>query len=106
MTETYAQVMKHLMLNVPSLTENRDAIQNTKDTYLNVIWASQVVLAVKNPSANAGDTMQVPSLGREDPLKEGMATHSSILAYEIPWTERGAWQATVRSVAKSRTLLK
>ena len=30
---------------------------------------------------------QVRSLGREDPLVEGMATHSSILAWEIPWTE-------------------
>ena len=29
----------------------------------------------------------VPSLGREDPLEEGMATHSSILAWRIPWTE-------------------
>ena len=31
--------------------------------------------------------MQVPSLGREDPLEEEMATHSSLLAWEIPWTE-------------------
>ena len=31
--------------------------------------------------------MQVPSLGQEDPLEEGMATHSSILAWKIPWTE-------------------
>ena len=31
--------------------------------------------------------MQVRSLGQEDPLKEGVATHSSILAREIPWTE-------------------
>ena len=31
--------------------------------------------------------MQVRSLGREDPLEEGIATHSSILAWEIPWTE-------------------
>ena len=30
---------------------------------------------------------QVPSLGREDPLELGMATHSSILAWRIPWTE-------------------
>ena len=30
---------------------------------------------------------QVLSLGREDPLEEGMATHSSILAWRIPWTE-------------------
>ena len=31
--------------------------------------------------------MQVPSLGGEDPLEEGMATHSNILAWRIPWTE-------------------
>ena len=31
--------------------------------------------------------MQVGSLGQEDPLEEGMATHSSILAWESPWTE-------------------
>ena len=31
--------------------------------------------------------MQVRSLGREDPLEEGMATHSKILAWRIPWTE-------------------
>ena len=31
--------------------------------------------------------MQVESLGCEDPLEEGMATHSSILAWRIPWTE-------------------
>ena len=32
--------------------------------------------------------MEVQSLGGEDPLEEGTATHSSILAWEIPWTER------------------
>ena len=32
--------------------------------------------------------MQVRSLGREDPLEKGMATHSSILAWRIPWTEK------------------
>ena len=31
--------------------------------------------------------MRIQSLGQEDPLEEGMATHSSILAYRIPWTE-------------------
>ena len=31
--------------------------------------------------------MRIQSLGQEDPLKEGMATHSSILAWRIPWTE-------------------
>ena len=43
---------------------------------------------VKNPPANAGiQEMQGRSLGWEDPLKEGMETHSSTLAWEIPWTE-------------------
>ena len=50
-------------------------------------WASQVVLVVKNKSANAGDVeMRVPSLVLEDPLEEGMATHSSVLAWRIPGT--------------------
>ena len=44
---------------------------------------------------------QVPSLGGEDPLEEGMATPSRILAWRIAM-ERGAWQATVPEVAKSR----
>ena len=43
------------------------------------------------------------SLRWEDPLEEGMVTHSSILAWRIPM-DRGAWQATVHRVAKSRTL--
>ena len=52
------------------------------------IWASQVVLVVKNPSANAGDIRDTGSvLDQKDPLEEGMATHYSILAWRIPWTE-------------------
>ena len=46
----------------------------------------------------------VRSLGWEDPLEEGMATHSSILAWRIPM-DGGAWQAAVHGVAKSRTRL-
>ena len=47
-----------------------------------------MALVVKNPPANAGDIETwVQSLGGEDPLKEGMATHSSILAWRIPRTE-------------------
>ena len=44
---------------------------------------SQVALVVKNLPANAG----VRSLGWQDPVEAGMATHSSILAWRIPWTE-------------------
>ena len=48
--------------------------------------------------------MWVQSLGREDPLEEGMVTHSSILAWRIPWTEEpGGLQSTG---LQSRTRLK
>ena len=43
---------------------------------------------VKNlPPVQETQEMQVPSLGQEDSLEEGMATHSSILGWRIPWTE-------------------
>ena len=65
--------------------------------------AFQVVLVVKNLSANVGD---VQSLGREDPLEESMATHSSILAWRISWHEE-FWQRSlagcVHNVANSWT---
>ena len=43
--------------------------------------------------------MQVPSLGREDPLEEEMATHSRILAWRIPWTEK---PGGLQSIGKQR----
>ena len=46
----------------------------------------------------------IQSLGHEDPLEEGMATHSSILAWRIP-VDRGAWRAAVDMVTKSQTRL-
>ena len=47
---------------------------------------------------------QIQSLGQEDPLEEGIATHSCILAWRIPWTEMEIHlQATVHGVAKSQT---
>ena len=63
-------------------------------------WASLVAQMVKNLSAMWETWGQ--SLGREDPIEEGMATHSSILAWRIPM-DRGAWRATVQKVAKSQT---
>ena len=64
--------------------------------------ASQVAPVVKNPPANAGDIRdRVRSLGWEDPL-EGMATHSSILAWRTPM-DRRAWGATVHRVAELDT---
>ena len=47
----------------------------------------------------------VPSLGQEDLLGKEMATHSSILALEIPWTREPGGLHTVRGVAESQTRL-
>ena len=59
--------------------------------------------AIKNPPAM--QETWVRSLGQEDPLEEGMATRSSILAWRIPM-DRGVWGAIVRGVAKSQTQLR
>ena len=66
-------------------------------------WASLVAQTVKNLSAMQ-ETL-VGSLGREDPLEKGMATHSSICAWRIP-RDRGAWRATVHGDSKSQTQLR
>ena len=65
-----------------------------------VSWASLVAQAVK--SSLAVQETRVRLLGWEDPLEQGMATHSSVLAWRIPWTEEPGG-ATVYGVAKSQT---
>ena len=53
---------------------------------------------VKKLPANVGDEeTQVQSLSWKDPLKEGMATHSSILVWRIPWTEEHGWLQSIGS---------
>ena len=55
-------------------------------------WVSLVTQTVKNLPAM--QETQVQSLGPQDPLEKEMATHSNILAWEIPWTEElGGLQA-------------
>ena len=51
--------------------------------------------------------MGVPSLDRKDPLEEGMAAHSSILAWRIPWTEEsgGLWSMGSQRVGPDRSNL-
>ena len=61
--------------------------------------SSLVAQTVKNLPAM--QETQDRSLGREDPLEKGMAIHSSILAWRIPWTE--TWQAAVHGVTESNT---
>ena len=63
--------------------------------------SSQVVLVVKNPAANAGvlkDVSSIPGSGRSP--GEGMAAHSSILAWRIAWTEEpgGLWSMGLQRV--------
>ena len=69
---------------------------------MNTNIASLVAQMAKNPPA-VWKTW-VRSLGCEDPLEEGMATHSHILAWRIP-TDREAWRAIVHGVAKGWTRL-
>ena len=63
-------------------------------------WASPVAQMVKNPPSMR--ETWVRSLVWEDPLEQGMAIHSSIIAWRIPM-DRGAWRATVHKVAKNQT---
>ena len=49
----------------------------------------------KESACNAGDLGSIPEL--EDPLEKGMATHSSILAWRIPWTEKPGGLQSIRS---------
>ena len=78
---------------------------NIADFYFSVLdttntpWASLVTQTVKNLPAIQETWVQ--SLGQEDPLERRMATHSSILAWRIPWT-REAWQARVHGIARSQ----
>ena len=73
-------VRKPMIPDFPLSAWNKCTLQEAR--------ASQVTLVVKNIPANGGDIRDeglIPGLG--NPLEEGMAMHSSILAWRIPWTE-------------------
>ena len=80
------------------ILENAGTSENMKSSY----YLTKVAQKVKNPPA-MWETWVQP-LGWEDPLEEGLATHSSILAWRIPM-DRGAWQAIVHGVTNSQTRL-
>ena len=54
----------------------------------------------KESACNAGDQGLTP--GQEEPLEKGMATHSSILAWRIPWTEKPGGLESVGSQSRTR----
>ena len=71
--------MKSICLNT------QEKVMFSKLSLHGVKWASLAAQTVKNLSAV--QETQVPSLSQEDPLEKGMATHSSVPAWRLPWTE-------------------
>ena len=62
------------------------------------LWASSMAYWVKNlPAMLVTQDTQVQSLGWEDPVEKEMATHSSFLVWEIPWTEESGGLQSIRS---------
>ena len=60
-------------------------------------WTYTQLEIRKTPAMQELKEMQVQSLGQEDPLEEEMATHSSTLAWKIPWTEKHGKLPSMRS---------
>ena len=82
---------------------NNDLMNNNISlcTNCDIVWASLVIQMVKNLPAIQETWIQ--SLGGEDLLEEGMATHSIQYSCLEDAMDRGAWQATVHGVTKSWT---
>ena len=83
----YTENPKNTTRKLLELNEPGKVVRYKINTLLHFNGASQVALVVKNLPANAGDVKR-SSLGQEDPLEEGMATHSTTLAWRISWTEK------------------
>ena len=81
--------------------DREDLLEKGQATHFS-IWGFPGGSDGKESACSAGDLGSITGLGRSP--GEYMATHSSILAWRIPM-DRGAWRATVRRVAKSRTQL-
>ena len=86
-----ASLIAQLVKNPPAKQETlvqflgwEDPLEGEHGNTLQYSWASLVAQLVKNPSAV--QKTWVRSLSWEDPLEKGMATHSGILAWRIPWT--------------------
>ena len=71
---------------------------------MNSTEVSQVAQQVKNlPAKQEMQETWVWSLGQEDPLEKEMATHSSMLAWRIPWTEEPGRLQSIDRITKSQT---
>ena len=94
--------LSSLSLSLPILNQSKHLPNIHIIVSPSPFWASLMAQMVKNPPAMQETWVQ--SLGWEDPLEEGMATHCSVLAWRTPM-DRGAWRAAVHGVAKSWTRL-
>ena len=82
-----ASLIAHLVKNLPAIQETlgrEDLLEKGIGYPLHYSWTSLVAQLVKHPPARAGRPGF--NLCWEDPLEKGKATHSSILAWRIPWT--------------------
>ena len=84
-THKHHKSMSICLLNIRILFDLYLSLFNLYWDFLEEKGTSLVAQSVKNPPAI--QETQVQSLGWEDPLEKGMATHSSILPWRIPWTE-------------------
>ena len=80
-----------LMISAKTPFPNKVTVRVNNSMFRNI----SVALMVKNPPAKQETVVQ--SLGREDHLEEGKATHCSILAWRIPWTEEPSELQSMRS---------
>ena len=102
----YASLVTQLAMNPPAMQET--LVQFQEDPQRRDRLPTPVFLGF--PGGTDGKNWPamwetwVQSLGWEDPLEEGMATHSSILAWRIPMNQ-GSWWATVHVVTQSQTWL-
>ena len=99
-----ASLVAQLVMNLPAMQETRGSIPGfgrfpwRRDRLPTLVFIGFPGGSDSKESAcNEGDLDSIPGLGRS--LEEGMATHSSILAWRIPM-DRGAWWATIHGVAK------
>ena len=81
------------MLNAANYQSDANKNYNEISLHTN-LWASLVAQLIKNPLAMREAWVQ--SLGWEDPLEKGKATHSSILAWRIPWTVQSMGSQKIR----------
>ena len=104
MLHSFQDILKvlnsYVNVNVKSLSRSVVSIASDEEKVHGVPWASLIAHLAKNLSAMQETWVQ--SLGWEDPLEKEMAAHSSILAWEISWTEEPGGLQSMGSQTQTR----